>query len=274
MEELTEWYDGYFVEGVGEVYNPKSVTEALGEGICKDYWSKTGGFNELEEYITMNFDGLRDDIVLLLTDEKCPLNVLGFSNDLESFQDKEEVLTALVHLGYLTYKDGQVSIPNRELREEFSTTVKRLNWGTVSKLLNQSKQLLNATLQAEEEKVAGLLENVHDNMQEFKEYNNEHTLKCVIHLAYYAAQDLYELLFETPAGKGYADCVMKPKKKGMPGIVIELKYNQSPEQGIIQIQDKKYASIFGQDVEEVILVAVNYDKKSKKHQCSIKKECP
>lgn len=192
------------------------------------YWK--GEKNELEEYITMNFDGLRDDIILLLTDEKCPLNVLGFSNALESFQDKEEVLAALVHLGYLTYKDGQVSIPNRELREEFSTTVKRVNWGTA--------------------------------------------LKCVIHLAYYAAQDLYELLFETPAGKGYADCVMKPKKKGMPGIVIELKYNQSLEQGILQIKDKKYASIFGQDLEEVILVAVNYDKKSKKHQCAIKKERP
>ena len=164
VEELTEWYDGYYVEGVGEMYNPKSVTEALGEGVCKDYWSKTGGFTELEEYITMNFEGLRDDIVCLLTGEKIPLNVVGFSNDLENFQDKEEVLTALIHLGYLTYREGFVSIPNKELREKFSSTVKRLNWGIVSKLLNQSKKLLDAAWQLDEEKVAQLLEDVHDGI--------------------------------------------------------------------------------------------------------------
>lgn len=164
VEELTEWYDGYYVEGVGEMYNPKSVTEALGEGVCKDYWNKTGGFTELEEYITMNFEGLRDDIVCLLTGEKIPLNVVGFSNDLENFQDKEEVLTALIHLGYLTYREGFVSIPNKELREEFSSTVKRLNWGIVSKLLNQSKKLLDAAWQLDEEKVAQLLEDVHDGI--------------------------------------------------------------------------------------------------------------
>lgn len=244
VEELTEWYDGYYVEGVGEVYNPKSVTEALGEGFCKDYWSKTGGFNELEEYVSMNFDGLRDDIICLLAGERAPLNVVGFSNDLENFEDKEEVLTALIHLGYLTYKDGFVRIPNRELREEFSATVKRLNWGTVSKLLNQSRHLLNATLQMDEEKVAQLLEDVHDDMQEFKEYNNEHTLKCVIHLAYYAAADLYELLFETPAGKGYADCIMRPKRNSYPGIVIELKYNKSTEDAMSQMEAKQYQKVF------------------------------
>ena len=272
VEELTEWYDGYYVEGVGEMYNPKSVTEALGEGICKDYWSKTGGFTELEEYITMNFEGLRDDIVYLLAGEKIPLNVVGFSNDLENFQDKEEVLTALIHLGYLTYREGFVSIPNKELREEFSSTVKRLNWGIVSKLLNQSKKLLDATWQLDEEKVAQLLEDVHDGMQEFKEYNNEHTLKCVIHLAYYAAVDFYEFFFEAPAGKGYADCVMRPRSSGHPGIIIELKYNKTVSEGMVQIEEKKYKDIFAcTNVKEAVFAAINYDKRTKKHQCCMKK---
>lgn len=271
IEELTEWYDGYYIDDVGEIYNPKSVTEALSEGVCKDYWSKTGGFTELEEYITMNFDGLRDDITSLLSDERIPLNVVGFSNDLESFHDKDEVLTALVHLGYLTYRKGYVYIPNRELREEFSATVMRLNWGTVSKLLNQSRQLLEATLQMDEEKVAQLLEDVHDNMQEFKEYNNEHTLKCVIHLAYYAAADMYELCFEKTAGKGYADCIMHPKKNNIPGIIIELKYNKTVAESMRQIEDRKYPNAFADSVKQILLVAVNYDKKTKKHQCYIKK---
>ncbi len=263
--------DGYCIEGVGDIYNPKSVTEALSEGVCKDYWSKTGGFKELQEYITMDFAGLRGDITRLVSGEEIPLNVLGFSNDLDSFQDNEEVLTALIHLGYLTYRNGLVSIPNKELREEFSSTVKRLNWGTVSKLLNQSRELLDATWQMDEEKVAHLLEVAHDNMQEFKNYNDENTLKCVIRLAYYAATDLYELLYELPAGKGYADCVMRPKVNNLPGIIIELKYNKSTAVGVAQIEERQYASVFEGIVKDVLLVAINYDVKTKKHQCEIKK---
>lgn len=117
LNELTDWYDGYFIEDVGYIYNPKSVVEAVSEGICKDYWNQSGGFSELEEYITLDFDGLGQDITRLLTGDKVAVNVLGFSNDLDSFRDKDEVITALIHLGYLTYKNGRVSIPNRELRE-------------------------------------------------------------------------------------------------------------------------------------------------------------
>ena len=124
MDELEEWYGGYYIEGEGHIFNPKSVSDALNEGICKDYWGKSGGFSELEEYITMNFDGLGEAVTRLLSGERIEINVLGFSNDLDSFQDKDEVITALIHLGYLTYQDGSVQIPNRELREEFANTVK------------------------------------------------------------------------------------------------------------------------------------------------------
>lgn len=142
----------------------------------------------------------------------------------------------------------------------------------MSKLLMQSKKLLNATLQLDEGQVAQLLEDVHDGMQELKEYNNEHTLKCVIHLAYYAAADLYEFFFEAPAGKGYADCVMRPRDSGYPGIIMELKYNKTVQEGMLQIEEKKYMDIFASTgVKEAVLVAVNYDKKTKKHQCQMKK---
>ena len=80
--------------------------------------------------------------------------LLGFSNDLDSFQNKDEVLTALIHMGYLTYENGSVRIPNREIREEFADTVKKLSWGAVSKLLNQSRRLLKATLEMDERTVA------------------------------------------------------------------------------------------------------------------------
>lgn len=144
--------------------------------------------------------------------------------------------------------------------------------GTVSYLLNQSRALLTATLSCENQKVAQLLENVHDDMNEFKEYNNEHTLKCVIHLAYYAALDKYEMKYEIPAGKGYADCIMIPRQKGLPGIILELKYDKSPEQAIEQIRSKNYMNALRSKASEVLLVGINYDKKSKRHQCLIEKE--
>lgn len=271
FDELKEWYDGYYMEDAGAVFNPRSVTEALNEGKCYDYWNRTGGFCELEEYITKDFDGMGDTIIALMADENVSVNVLGFSNDLDSFQDRDEVITALIHMGYLTYVDGQVCIPNREIKEEFTNTVKKLSWGTVSKLLRQSRELLSATRSGNEELVARLLESVHDDMQEFKEYNNEHTLKCVIHLAYYAAQDEYELRFEAPAGKGFADCIMIPKRKGRPGIVLELKYNKSAEQALAQIRARHYDRLLRGVASEVLLVGINYDKKTKTHACKIQK---
>lgn len=269
LDELTEWYNGYCIEGQGHIYNPKSVSDALNEGQCKDYWNKSGGFSELEEYINMNFDGLGEDVINLLAGTEISVNVLGFSNDLDSFQDKDEVITALIHLGYLTYQNGKVRIPNRELREEFANTVKKLSWGPVSKLLNQSQQLLRDTLHMNETAVATALEFIHDDMQEFKEYNNEHTLKCVIHLAYFAAQDMYHLSYEPNAGKGIADCLMLPRRPDLPGIILELKYNSSAQTALRQIREKNYIAAIPKDIRHVILVGINYDKKSKKHECNM-----
>lgn len=270
-EELKIWYNGYYMPGVGSVYNPCSVVEALGENLCRDYWNRTGGYSELEEYVTKDFYGLGDTVTSLVAGEEQPVNVLGFSNDLDSFQDKDEVLTALVHLGYLTYEDGAVKIPNREIQEEFVNTVKKLSWGTVSKLLNQSRELLAATIEQNAPKVAKMLENTHDDMQEFKEYSNEHTLKRVIHLAYYAAVDDYEMKYEAVAGKRYADCIMVPKKLHKPGIILELKYNKSAEEAIEQIRRKDYLTVLEEKCKEVLLVGINYDKETKKHECVIEK---
>lgn len=271
FEQLTEWYDGYCVSEEGGIYNPRSVVEALEEGCCRDYWSQTGGFSELEEYITLDFDGLGQAITRLLGGEEISVNVLGFSNDLDSFQDKDEVITALIHLGYLTIQNGRVRIPNRELAEEFGNTVKKLSWGPVSMLLNQSKRLLKATMEMKADAVADMLEGVHDGMHELKEYNNEHTLKCVIHLAYYAAVDKYQLKFEENAGKGFADCMMLPKRKGDPGIILELKYGGTAEGALNQIRERNYMEGMPESVKTIILAGINYDKKTKKHECRMEK---
>lgn len=161
--------------------------------------------------------------------------------------------------------------PNREVQEEFVNTVKKLSWGTVSRLLLQSRELLAATIRQDADKVAQMLESAHDSMQEFKEYNNEHTLKCVIHLAYYAAVDDYEMRYEAVTGKGYADCIMIPKKPHKPGIILELKYNKSAEEAIAQIRRRDYLMVLEDKCKEVLLVGVNYEKSSKKHECMIEK---
>ena len=271
FDELRQWYDGYNMDEFGHIYNPRSVVEALEEGTCRDYWNQTGGYSELEEYITMNFDGLGETITYLLGGESTPINVVGFSNDLDSFHDKDEVMTALIHLGYLTLEGGNVKIPNREIREEFGNTVKKLQWGVVSKLLLQSRQLLRDTLQLNAKNVEKALEEVHDGMQEFKEYNNEHTLKCVIHLAYYAALDDYELRIEQSAGRGYADCLMIPRSHSRAGIVLELKYDSSAEKALEQIHEKKYIKGFPDYVHSAILVGINYNKNTKRHECAMEK---
>ena len=146
------------------------------------------------------------------------------------------------------------------------------NWKILALVsIRQSKELLTATCSMDADKVAAMLESVHDDMHEFKEYNSEHTLKCVIHLAYYAAQDEYRLRFEEGAGKGIADCIMLPRKRGIPGIVLELKYNRSAEEAIAQIRQKNYAQEVRQFSDAVLLVGINYDKRTKKHQCIIEK---
>lgn len=267
--ELGEWYGGYLLSGVGKMYNPCSVKDALEGKECSDYWNNTGGYTELEEYITMDFDGLIESVANLFTGKSEAVGVLGFLNDWDSFRSKNEILTALIHMGYLTYSNGKVSIPNKEVRIEFSKTIKKMSWATVPKLLKQSKDLLNAVLNQEEAKVAHMLEIVHDGMQEFKEYNNENTLKCVIHLAFYAALEEYELNFEEKTGKGYADCIMYPKRLGNPGIILELKYNGTLEEAIDQIKNRDYSSALRNKVNRVYLVGINYKKDKKKHECRI-----
>lgn len=271
FDEIRQWYDGYSMKSAGHIYNPRSVVEALEEGCCQDYWNRTGGYSELEDYITMNFDGLGETVISLLGGESAPINVIGFSNDLDSFHDKDEVMTALIHLGYLSINGNEVQIPNREIQEEFASTIKKLSWGIISELLLRSRSLLQYTLQMDERSVENMLEIVHDEMQEFKEYSHEHTLKCVIHLAYYAAQDEYELRFEHTAGKGYADCIMIPRRPRQPGILLELKYNSSAENALKQIHEKKYINGFPAFVTSAVLVGINYNKKERRHECKMER---
>jgi len=269
FEDTKMWYDGYDVEGI-PTYNPRSVVTSMLNHKFSNYWTSTETYEALKVYIEMNFDGLRDRIDQMLSGQSVYVDTTTFTNDMVSFKTADDVLTLLVHLGYLTYdsKTKTVKIPNHEIEEQFVSTVKVIGWDEVVKSLKISEELLQYTLDGNEEKVAELIEKAHDENASFINYNNENSLACVVSLAYYSARKSYEMYREQPAGKGYADIVFVPRRNNPnPPIVVELKYDKDARGAVEQIRAKGYEGAIKDYHGEVICVGINYEKKSKKHEC-------
>lgn len=274
FEEMRKWYDGYFFETIGHVYSPNSVIEAIDSREFGNYWSRTETYEFLMTYIAMDFDGLRQLIVDLLGDQRCGIDVESFQNDITSFNSADDVLTLLIHMGYLAY-DNQTKkafIPNEEVRSVFLRAIKNDGWDEVMKAIQASEALLKATLDMDETTVAQMVEEVHMKHSSSLVYNNEISLSSVIALAYYSACKDYTLIREMPAGNGFSDMVFLPKRaSSKPALVLELKWDQTAEGAISQIKDKKYVSALKDYKGNVLLVGINYKKKSKRHQCRIEK---
>ena len=273
LEETKQWYDGYDLNGVA-IYNPCSVVMSMTGRYFNNYWTSTETYEALKVYIEMNYDGLHDTIVKLIAGEKVVINPRKFQNDMTTFASADDVLTLLVHLGYLTFQfnTNEVWIPNGEVQQEFINSIEDGGWETIMLAIRQSERLLEATLQGEEETVAKMIEQVHEENVSILKYNDENSLSCVISLAYYVAKKSYNIYRELPTGKGFADLVFIPKRNSsMPPFLVELKVNQSVETAIEQIKNKNYLDCLNGYVGEIILVGINYDKESKKHNCKIEK---
>lgn len=273
FEETKKWYDGYCLEDVGSIYNPKSVVSAMQFHKFQYYWNQTETFEALRIYIDMNFEGLRDDIVGLMNgNEKVSIDIRSFTNDMVTFHSKDDVMTLLVHLGYLGYrsKSGQVFIPNHEILNEYVTAVSNSDWGEVSRALKNSREALDAVLCKEEEKVANAIAEAHYETSHLQ-YNDENALSYTISLALYVARNYYTIFRELPTGKGFADIVYLPRKQfgNYPALVVELKWDQDAEGAIEQIKKKEYCRSLKDYQGKILLVGVNYDKKTKVHQCVI-----
>ena len=272
FSETKKWYDGYCVDGVS-IYNPKSVVEAMLRGKFSNYWTQTETYEALKIYIQSNEFGVQDVILKLLAGEKEKIDTTTFSNDMVTFATKDDVLTLLVHLGYLTYdaETKEIWIPNDEVMEQFISTVKVMGWGSVVTALETSEKLLQATLSGDEQTVAELIEQAHQANASILKYNDENALSCVISLAYYSAQKNYTLHREMPAGKGFADIVFEPNRNcNLPAMIVELKWGHSAEEAIEQIKRKDYLDCLQNYHGEVLLVGVNYDKE-KHHTCKIER---
>ena len=274
FEELLKWYDGYQIGDELSMFNPNSVMQAIDTGRCRSYWATTGAIDAVTNYINMNYEGLKDDIIYMLAGGRCKVNPTKFQNDMSVIRSKDDVLTVLIHLGYLGYdwREDECYIPNKEVGGEMANAVETNNWTPVVNALQQSKQLLADTLAGDAEAVARAIEAVHDENTSILSYNNENSLACVISLAYYYAKNDYIVHRELPTGKGFADIVLIPRKNvTTPAIVVGLKFNKDADAAIDQIKRKQYPAKVSQYADHLLLVGINYDRQTKTHTCCIEK---
>ncbi len=276
FEEISSWYDGYRFKNYKHIYNPKSVVEAMTCRDCSNYWTSTETYEALKIYMEMDFDGLRAEIVQMLGGGHVRVNTRSFQNDMRNFNTKDDVLTLLIHLGYLGYdsNEKEAFIPNKEIIEEFENAMSVGGWPNVMNVLKASEKLLEDTLRGDAESVAKELDKAHSEVASILTYNDENSLGCAIGLAYYSARKDYKLIRELPAGKGYADIAFLPlPHTNKPAMVVELKYDRSVSAAIQQIKDRQYMQALEGYTGEILLVGVNYNKANpdKPHSCVIER---
>ena len=279
FNQMQQWYDGYSFKDVPHIYNPNSVVNAATYKKYISYRTKTETFESLQEYIDMNMEGLRDDIVKLIAGEDVIIDVSTFSNDMVTFHSKDDVLTLLIHLGYLAIKGSTnlgviVHIPNEEIKLEFKTCVKNNNrYAGVYDLIKNTDVLLNDIWSLNSEDVAKIFDEAHQDHTSILTYNNENSLANVIAISLFlSTTNTYNVVRELPTGKGYADLVYLPKPGvNKPALLIELKFDKSALTAVTQIKEKNYLQFFKDYKGEVLLVGINYSKDAKTHQCIIER---
>ena len=300
FDEIKEWYDGYMVSGAVpadpeheilnttgkspeatkyDIYSPLSVVRAVKSGVIDNYWNQTETYEALQTYVNLNFDGLREDVAVLMNGGRIKIDISGYQNDMTTFNTKDDILTMFIHLGYLTYdrEKSEVYIPNGEVQQVFSASTKSKEWNVTFNALENSRKLLEATWNCDADTVAELIEAAHDKSGK-RTYNSEAALSYSIQLAYYYAHEYYTLIPELDTGKGYADLVYIPTIPDKPALLIELKYSKDSGKALEQIKRRNYPDRLEHYKGNIILVAINYDKESnsnqpyyKHHSCRIER---
>ena len=276
FEKVKRWYDGYILEEY-QVYNPKAVVSVLLKGSFKSYWSETASYDAIVPLINMNYDGLKTSIIEMLSGDTIKVNTTTFRNDTVNFKSKDDVLTYLIHLGYIGYDEVKKSafIPNEEIRQELKNAVESKRWNEFDSFQQESENLLDATIDMDSRKVAEQIEKIHSQYVSVIQYNNENSLISVLTIAYLSSmQYYYKPIREMPSGRGFADFVYLPKPEytdEYPALVVELKWNKNAKTAMQQIKDKKYTESLSDYTGNILMVGINYDKSGKKHECIIEK---
>ena len=273
FEDCENWYDGYKIGDIN-IYNPNSVVIAMMTHKFGNYWTISGSYEAVSDYIKLDFDGVKTAVVEMLSGREAAVNVAKFDNSLNEINTKDDVLTYLIHLGYLNYDEetGLCRIPNREIRQEWEKAIESTGrFSKVAQMIKDSDALLYLTQNGVSEEVAAALDKAHTEVSSVLNYNFESSLQAAIILAYYTAKTKYTIIQELPAGYGFADIGFIPKNPKDPAMIIELKCNQNADTAIKQIKNKNYPAAFENYLDNLLLVGVNYDKNTKIHECVIEK---
>lgn len=278
MEGLRTWYNGYHTAGGERVYNPRSTVLALEYNNLENYWTSAGPYDEIYYYIENNVDDVRDDLALMVSGVPVPAKIQEYAATSMNLQAKDEIFSAMVVYGFLSYENEKVNIPNRELLEKFTDMLqKEPSLGYVYRLAKESSRMLKATLESDTKTMTEILELAHDTEIPLLSYNNETELTAVVNLVYLSARDSYRIEREDKAGKGYVDFIFYPETdRNADCIILELKVGLTPEEAIKQIKDRKYALRFKGKIGEqpkysgrILAVGISYNKETKKHTCKV-----
>ena len=276
FSKTKHWYDGYLLEQY-QVYNPKAVVELMIWNKFQSYWSDTGTYEAIVPLINMDFDGLKTAIIEMLSGNSVEIDPTTFQNDMVNFTCRDDILTCLIHLGYLGYDQDTHSafVPNEEIRQELAKAVKRKKWNEFLTFQQESSELLDATLDMDADTVARSIEKIHNEYASAIQYNNENSLSSILSIGYLSTMRYYfKPIREFPAGRGFADFVYLPKpeySRDYPALVVELKWNQNAQTAIWQIKNRQYPETVANYTDNILLVGISYDKKQKTHNCVIEK---
>lgn len=274
-DDLRSWYDGYYnAEGM-RLYNPRSVVLALTDGQLRSYWTSSGPYDEIFYYIQNNIASVQDDLILLTSGEHVIAKIGQYAASALEIKTKEQIYSAMVVYGLLTYADGAVFIPNQELMDKYNKLLlSKDSLGYVYSLAKKSEQMIQATLAGDTKTMEEILQFAHDTESPILSYNNETELSAVVNLCYLAARDIYRVEREDKAGKGYVDFIFYPTKKNQAGIILELKIDSTPQEAIKQIKEKNYALRFKGKLGEapkhtgpIIAAGISYCRATKKYNC-------
>ncbi|SFK09088.1 PD-(D/E)XK nuclease superfamily protein [Succinivibrio dextrinosolvens] len=273
FSETKRWYDGYVLGGL-HMYNPNSIMQLIKFKEHKSYWGNTASFENVSDLISMNFEGLKDDIFMMLDGSAITgINTRLFNNDISSLTSKDAVITYLIHLGYLAYTDGRVYVPNEEVRLTLKDAVDTCRFSEYLNLIKASEEILEKTYEGDGAYVADCIRKYHSKYSSVIKYNSEETLSYVVQNAYLACiENYYKPVREMQSGEGFADILYIPKReadRNIPALVIELKWNKDAQTALEQIKEKHYTESLEDYCGNIILVGINYDKATKEHSCLI-----
>ena len=246
-------------------------------GDFKNYWAETASSDAIVPLISMNYDGLQFAIIKIISGAEVKVDTAVFTNDPSSIASKDDVLTYMIHLGYLGYNQNRKTafVPNEEIRQELTMAVESKRWNEMITFQQESERLLDATLDMDGAAVAAQIEKIHHEYTSVIQYHNENSLSSVLTIAYLSAMQYYfKPIRELPTGRGFADFVFVPKpeyRNDYPALIVELKWNQNARTALQQIREKNYPASILDYTGEILLVGINYDRDSKQHQCLIEK---